>query len=121
MSFVHSQKCLDTQKEYDLRLKTFNEKYPKCCNGCNGYGSVTWYERIDEYGGMDMSESCGCVIEGKCPLCGEQVFTEEDLETDLSCSICGWSEKTNRIVRPPVFEYPCECQDEINWRFNEIF
>jgi len=124
MVFIHSKKCLNIQKEYDLRLKAFNEKYPNCCKACDGHGFVTWYERLDDHGGMDMQDICGCVADGKCPLCGEQVWgDDENIDQDLSrCNNCGWTEDTE-LVRPPAFDYPCECEikEEKNYTFTDWY
>ncbi len=118
MTLTYTQKCLDLQKIYSDRLEAFDKQYPHCCKTCGGTGGVTYYERYDDHGGEWILDLCGCVSNGKCPLCGEQVWGDSDnIDEDTSrCNHCGWT-YDSKIIRPPEFDYPCECyyEEEKKW------
>ena len=122
MTLTHSKECLEIQERYSKRLVEFDALYPKCCKGCNGTGGVTYYERYDDHGGEWIPDLCGCVSNGKCPLCGEQVWGDnENIDEDTSrCNNCGWT-WDSKIIRPPEFDYPCECEFDELKKMEDMF
>ncbi len=84
---------LDAEREAEFKaeLAAFDQEHPGVCKKCGGWGALSYYEKVDEYGGYMASEPCDeCAENGKCPYCGAEWPTADDA-MEGECPACGWS------------------------------
>jgi len=96
----HTEECIRKYGAAEQRREDYRRRYPDYCKACGGSGVVSWTENGAPYGAgfwaMEMSDCCDhCSGQGKCPGCGQPVFSEQDLENmdgsgKLYCEQCGW-------------------------------
>lgn len=72
----HTEACVLEQARYKIRLEIWEEKYPKHCRVCDGWGGHVHYESHGLPGPREqIFEPCCCLERGVCPRCGAVQFT----------------------------------------------
>ncbi len=99
---IHTLNCQKLQ----LALAAFNATHPDACTRCDGAGYIHYPSSRDDPGG---DEECSCLEAGNCPICGQHIFSETDLEkSTLVCSACGWN-SAHPLMRP---DPDCYCYEQ---------
>ena len=104
----HTDKCLSAKRKQEA----WDALWPLACKECHATGVVSWYEHIDEFGGMICHDACeACLGKSRCPRCGHQHDENWNLEDEHPCTSCGWSPEINGddMVRP---YFSCDCLEE---------
>lgn len=102
---TYSDLCLAAQ----AKQAEWDALWPNACKECDAAWFVSYYEPIDEFGGMYKSGECeDCMGEGKCPRCGHQHGIEWNVDDDEACVECGWDvELTDASMCRPVAHCAC--------------
>ena len=112
----HSEQCLKEQSEAKRLHDAWVAKWPNYCHKCGGAGEVTWQENQSPIGsGMvwleTLSEPCeNCVLNDKCPRCGDKISWDDVLDLPQNCKHCGFDFDNPEPCPPAGLEYPCECE-----------
>lgn len=113
---IHSLSCIAAQRQIEKKHKEWVRKWPNYCRSCGGFGVNSWYENASPWGSgenwpMQVTDVCpSCLEQGKCPRCGREAWTEEEVENEsLTCMYCGWDDEHPDAVPPETMEWDCEC------------
>lgn len=100
---THTKECLAEQEAYEKEAAEYTAKWPNYCQKCGATGG--FYSPGNRYEPPGVDE-CECLVEGKCPRCGQQAWTEDELADDkaIVCPHCGWDES-----RPHGFPEGPDC------------
>lgn len=118
----HTEQCRRFFATYDQEVREFKSRFPAYCRTCKGWGaSFGTYDPSPSgvslsAGSMPDVEPCpDCVDNGRCPRCGKQLLSADQLDTGVgpeSCPDCGWHwsgrDGTGGISEPPE----CTCWHE---------
>jgi len=112
----HTPECKADQAKYEEAVALYVARWPNYCRKCDGRGG-TYYQYDPSPAGISLSpgymtdfDPCpDCMEHGKCPRCGNIVWTDDDFDGDpVTCHVCGWNEESpDAAPEPPE----CECWD----------
>jgi hypothetical protein len=102
-----TEKCRQETAKRRAEIDAWRNKWPKACELCLGAGGKSFPGSFDHRAGVGEPphfEPCECLMEGRCPCCGDENAFPED-ENDGMCRFCGWHEGDNQQPEP----YECGC------------
>lgn len=107
MPVIHTDACKLYKENLAVRRAERLAEFPKLCLKCGGVGG-----RREEDWSVGISELVycdACLLQEKCPQCGETV----DFDTDsfAYCTVCTWRETNDTAELPdPDAWYSCICE-----------
>lgn len=122
MSFKHRESCTKAFEKYNADVQKYEQKYPKYCKKCEGWGGK-WTKFDPSPPGValapgymwDFDPCPDCVDQGICPRC-QKTLDMDMREEFFICHDCGWTDEDNGedYGIPPYPQCHCEFLDGSN-------